>query len=130
EPEPPPVRREDEVVVARVDLDLAHGHAREIPALELRPASPAVGRDPEAELGPDEEERRLDGVLLDAVRVSPNALLRRHDPLPRLPVIRSAADPGSHVAEGVAGEGPGGGSRGRPGRPAPPTHPHPPPPRA
>ena len=76
DPDAPAVRREDEVVVARMHLQVTHRHAREVASLELAPRLPRVGGDPEPELGAEEEQVLAHGVFLDDVRVSANTLLR------------------------------------------------------
>ena len=72
----PPVGRDDEVVLARVDDqvgDLDRGHAR----LERQPALPAVERDIDAPLGPDEQEVGVLPVLDDDVDGLPGRQVRR-----------------------------------------------------
>src|SRR5664280_2743228 len=101
DPDPAPVRRDDEVLLARLEREVADGDGREIAALELGPGLPRVERDPEPELGPEVEEAGPDGVLLDHVRPAADARRRAGDPLPRLPGVARRVDPRRHVAEGV-----------------------------
>src|ERR1051326_2400465 len=56
DPDAAPVRGNDEVVVARVYGEVAHGDVRHVAALVLRPLPTAVERDPQAELRADEEK--------------------------------------------------------------------------
>ena len=56
---------------------VAHRDRREVAALELRPALAAVDRDPQPELGAEEQQVLLDRVLLDHVRVAADALSAR-----------------------------------------------------
>ena len=54
-----------EIVVARMDGEVAHRDGREVAALVLRPLLAAVERDPEAELGAEEEQVAVHEILLD-----------------------------------------------------------------
>src|ERR1700686_5205729 len=66
--------REYEVIVARLDRKITHGHCRKVPTFELRPMYAAVDRDPQAKLGAEKQQLRIDGVFLDDVRVAAYAL--------------------------------------------------------
>src|SRR6516225_908904 len=81
--------------------------------LELRPMSPPIERDPEPELGAEEQQLRIDGVFLDDVRVAAHALrvLRADERRPGLAVIGRDVEIGRLVAEGVTIEGRVGGAR-------------------
>ena len=116
DPDPASVRREDEVVVARMDLEVADRDVGEVPALELRPRGAAVRRDPEAELGPEEKERRVDRVFLDHVRVSADPVLGPGDPRPGLSEVGRAVGERPHVPEHVEVEGRVSGPRLEPAR--------------
>ena len=56
DPDPATVRRDHEIVIARMDREVAHGDRRQVATLVPRPVLAAVHRDPEAELRPEEEE--------------------------------------------------------------------------
>ena len=98
DPDPAPVRREHEVVVARMDPEVAHRDVGEVSSLELRPRGAAVRRNPEAEFRSEEEERGLHRVLLEDVRVAADPFVRPGDSRPGLPEVRGAARPRRHVA--------------------------------
>src|ERR1019366_7428207 len=101
DPDPAPMRRDDEILLARLEREVPHGDGREVAALELDPRLPRVERDPEPELRPEVEEAGPDRVFLDHVRPAADARRRADDPLPRLPGVARRADPRRHVAEGV-----------------------------
>ncbi len=111
DPDAAAVRGDDQVVLARMDQQIPHRDAGEVAALELRPALARVGRDPQPELGPAEEQARLHRVFLDDLGVAAHALLRADDARPALAEVRRAIDPRRHVAEGVAVESRIGGGR-------------------
>ena len=104
DPDPAPVRRDDEVLVVRGEREVPHGDGREVAALELGPRLAGVERDEEPELRPDVEEARPDRVLLDHPRPAAHAGRGADDPLPRLPEVVRRVDPRRHVAERVAVE--------------------------
>ena len=70
---PRPCVAENELVVARMNRDVAHCHRGKATALELRPALAAIDRNEETELGSEEEQVRLDQIFFDHVRVTLNA---------------------------------------------------------
>ena len=53
--EPTAMRRDDEIVVARVDLDVAHGHDRQV-ATKRDPVRAAIPRDPQSQLAAEVQE--------------------------------------------------------------------------
>ncbi len=48
--------RDHQVVIARVDREIPHRHARQVAPLVVRPALPAVQRHPQADLGAKKEQ--------------------------------------------------------------------------
>ena len=76
DPDAAAVRRDHQVAVARLDLQVAHGDAREVAALELRPASRRRrARSRGRTRCPGRAACGFDRVLLDDVRVAAHALL-------------------------------------------------------
>ena len=106
DPDAAAVRGDDEVVVARLDDEVAHGDRGELVALEAGPGLAAVDRDPQAELGAEEQQVRLLRVFLDDVRVAADAacVLRRDERLPGLAVVARHVEPRVVIAERVAVE--------------------------
>ena len=80
DPDASSVRSQDEVVLPRMNRQVAHRHRRETASLELRPGLAAIDRNKEPELRAEEEQVLLDEVLLDDVGVAANAfgILRIH----------------------------------------------------
>src|SRR6266545_1937359 len=113
---PSTLRRQDEVVLARMDLHLADRDAREVSSLELRPGLSGVWRNPEPQLGPDEEKVRLDGIFLHDVRITADALLGRDDARPGSSEVGRSVDPRRQVPERVTVEGRVGRGRFEPAR--------------
>ena len=74
DPDPAAVGRQNQIVVARLNRQIAYGNGGEMVAFELRPAFSAVDRDPQSELGAEKKKIRFNQVFLDDVRVSANAL--------------------------------------------------------
>ena len=56
-------------MLARMNREVAHGHVRQV-RRELRPLPAAVERDEQPELGADEQQIRVDEILLDDVGVA------------------------------------------------------------
>src|SRR3569623_1975111 len=100
DPDAAAVRRDDQIALARVNLDLAHRDVGEVVTLELRERLAAVDRDPQAELGAEEQQIFLDRVFLDRVRVAANVI--GAEARPGLAVVGRAIDTRRHVAERVA----------------------------
>src|SRR5213075_1749222 len=97
------MRPEDEIILARLDRKIAHGHCREAPSFELRPRFAAVNRDKETELSPEEQEIRLNEILLNNMGISPHAfqLLCRDERSPGFPIVGGAKNVGCEIAERV-----------------------------
>ena len=99
------MRRDHEIVVSRMDRQIAHRYRGEIAALVVRPLVAAVQRDPEAELGAEEEKVRVRQVFLDDVRVSAHRTIRGDQRRPGLPVVAGAVRVRPRVSEHVQVEG-------------------------
>src|SRR5438105_14521738 len=65
DPDSASMRRDHQVAVARLDLEVAHRHRGEIAPLPLRPTPPPATGHPETELRPSEAECLADYDLLD-----------------------------------------------------------------
>ena len=63
-----------EIVVARLNGEIAHRHRGQLASLELRPVRAAIDRDPQPEFGAEKQQPRIDAVLLDDVGVTTHAL--------------------------------------------------------
>src|SRR5207247_10692224 len=83
------VRCQNQLVVARMNCQIANGSGREMIAFELCPVFSAVDRDPKSELCAEKQQIRFYQVLLDDVRVATNAfdVLRSDKRRPGFPVI-------------------------------------------
>ena len=90
-----------QVVVAGVEGQ-GHDRHRGHPVLEAQPVPAAVLGDPEPEFGAEEEEVRVDGVLLESQAVA--AELRGRQALPALAEVVGAVDVGSPVRAPVVVE--------------------------
>src|SRR4029077_9782929 len=88
-PDAAAVGRQNKLVVARLNRQIAYGNGGEMVAFKLRPAFSSVDRDPKSELGAEKKKIRFNQVLLDDVRVTANALrvLRCNKRRPRLTEI-------------------------------------------
>src|SRR5262249_33430509 len=103
-PDPAPVRGEHQIVVPRVNRQIANGNGRKIVALELRPASSAIDRNPESEFRADQKEISLHQIFFNHVRVPTNALriLSSDERRPGLAEIRGLVNVRRHVPESMA----------------------------
>src|ERR1039457_3021207 len=81
--------------------NIAHRYVRKITAFVLRPLLAAVERNPQAELGAEEQQALRDRVLLDNVGIPAHAARGRDDGCPGLAEIRGFENKRSQVAEGV-----------------------------
>src|SRR5713101_6597827 len=98
DPDAAAVRRQHQVAIARMDLQIAHRDAREVAAAELRPAPATVDGDEETELGPQEEQILFHRVFLDHVRIAAHGAGGARDARPALPEILRPVHPWRHVA--------------------------------
>ena len=73
------MRGDHEIIVARVDREVAHGDTRQVPSLESCPAAAVVNGHIEPELGAEEHEFRVDEILLDHVGVATHPAARGHE---------------------------------------------------
>src|SRR5512132_3442749 len=68
------MRGENQIVVSRMNRQVANGNGRKMVALELRPVFSAINRNPQSKLRADEKKIWLDQIFFNHVRVSTNAL--------------------------------------------------------
>src|ERR1051326_9366912 len=99
------MRRDYEILVARMNCEIAHGHVRKISAGVLRPLSATIERDPEAELGADKQQVLIDQIFLHDMRVTAHIAYRRNYLCPCLPIVHCPVNVRTHVAEGVRIDG-------------------------
>ena len=78
---------QNEIIIARLNCQIAHRHRRETAAFELRPRLPAVNRDIKSKLGAEKKQVRFHDIFLDNMGVTANTLriLRRHEWRPGFP---------------------------------------------
>src|SRR5215471_8922016 len=97
------MRSEHQIVVARVNCQVANRNRREMVALKLCPALSAIDRNPEPEFGAKEKKIGLNQIFFDHVRVSANALrvLRRNEWRPSFTKVGGLKNVRRHVAEGM-----------------------------
>ena len=107
DPDAAAVRGDHEVAVARLHGEIAHRDGGQMPAPVLRPVRAAVHRHRESQLRAEVEELRVDGILLDHVRVTAHTLsvLRIEERRPGATVILGDVDIRRHVPERVPVEG-------------------------
>src|SRR5438093_9060193 len=103
-PDAAAVRRQNKLVVARLNRQIAYGNGGEMVAFKLRPAFSSVDRDPKSELGPEKKKIRLNQVFLDDVRVTTNAfrVLGCNKRRPRFAVISCLENVRLHLAKGMS----------------------------
>src|SRR5204863_3969858 len=97
-PDATAVRREHQIMIARMDGEIAHGDSREMVALELRPVLSAIDRNEESELSADEHEVLVYEIVFHDVRITADAfrILRGDQRRPGLAVIRRAKNVRRH----------------------------------
>ena len=103
-PDPAAMGSENQLVIARLNRQIANGNGRKMVALKLRPAFSAINRNPESELRAEEKKIRLNQVFLNHVRVTANALrvLRCNERRPGLTVISGLENVRRHIAKGMS----------------------------
>ena len=103
-----------QVVVPRLDGQVADRHRRQMAALERGPVGSGIRGDPQPELGAEEQQLRVDGIFLDHMRIAAHALQvgGADEPGPGRPVIMGDVDIRGHVALGMPVEGRIRGARG------------------
>src|SRR6476660_2802167 len=106
-PDPTAMRGENQIVVPRVNRQVANGNGRKMVALELRPACSAINRNPESKLRANEKKIGLDQIFCNHVRVSTNALriLSSNKRRPGLTEISGLESVRRHVAKSMPIEG-------------------------
>src|SRR5215472_12341269 len=99
--------RENQIVVPRMNCQVANRNGWKMVALELCPAASAIDRNPESEFRAKEKKIGLNQIFLDHVRVSTNALrvLWRNECRPGFTKIGRLKNVRSHVAKRMPIEG-------------------------
>src|ERR1700757_2852053 len=102
-PDPAAVRGENQIVIPRMNREVANGDGRKMVALELGPAFSAINRNPESKLRADEKKIWLHRIFFNHVRVSTNALrvLSGDERRPGLTEISGLEHVRSHVAKSM-----------------------------
>ena len=72
-PDPAAVCRKNQIVIARLNCQIANGNGGKMVAFKLRPVFSTIDRDPKSKFGAEKKKIWLDQILLDYVRVSANA---------------------------------------------------------
>src|SRR6266567_3501263 len=93
------MRRQDQVVLARMNRDVAHRDRRQVPG-KLSPLAAAIDRDKQSELGSNKKQIAIDAVFANHVRVALDRV--RRERLPRLAEIGGLEDVNLHVASLMA----------------------------
>ena len=95
------MRRQDKIILARLNRQIANGDGREMIAFELGPVFSAIDGHPQTKLGSEKKQIRCLQIFLNHMRVTANAfgILRIDERRPRFPVIRRAKNVRRHVAE-------------------------------
>src|SRR5262245_285591 len=102
-PDSAAMRGENQIVVPRMNRQVANGNGRKMVALELRPAFSAINRNPESEFRADEKKVGLDQILFNYMRVSTNTLriLSSGEGRPGLTEISGLVHVRGHVAKSM-----------------------------
>src|SRR5262245_11482430 len=103
DPDPAAMCSENQIVIARLNRQIANGNGRKIVALKLRPAFSAINRNPESEFRAGEKKVRLNQIFFNYVSVSTNALriLSTDERRPGLTEISSLINVRRHVAKSM-----------------------------
>src|SRR5690242_3993750 len=107
DPDAAAVCGQNEIVIARLDGQIAYRYRGKPATFELRPFLPAIDRNIEAKLRSEKKQIWLHDILFNDPGVTSNALriLCRYQRCPRLPKISSTENVRSHIAKSVAIEG-------------------------
>src|SRR4029453_9748326 len=97
------MRAENQIVIPRVNRQVANGNGRKMVALKLRPAFSAINRNPESKLRADEKKIWLHQIFFNDVRESTNALrvLSTDERRPGLTEIICLENVRRHVAKSM-----------------------------
>src|SRR5215831_4294410 len=97
------MRGENQIVIPRMNRQVANGNGRKMVPLKLRPAFSAINRNPESKLRADEKKIGPDQIFFDDVRVSTDALriLSSNEWRPGLTEISGLENVRRHVAKSV-----------------------------
>src|SRR3954462_9102448 len=71
-PDATSMRGENQIIVPRVNCQVANGNGRKMVPFKLRPACSAIDRNPESKFRTEEKKIGLDQVFFNHVRVSTN----------------------------------------------------------
>ena len=93
--------RNYEIVVARMNREIAHRHRRQIAALVMGPLLAAIHGDPQPELGAEEQEILVDEILFEDVGIPTYRTLGGDERRPRRAEIGRFVGIWPHVAERV-----------------------------
>src|SRR5215467_4788306 len=102
-PDSAAMRCENQIIVSRMNRQVANGNGRKMVALELRPVFSAINRNPESEFRADKKKVGLDQILFDYMRVSTNTLriLSSDERRPGLTEISGLVNIRRHVAKSM-----------------------------
>src|SRR5262245_46060463 len=97
------MRAENQIVIPRVNREVANGNGRKMVALKLRPDFSAIDRNPESQFRSKEKKIGFNQILLDHMRVTANALsvLSTNERRPGLTEIGGLENVRRHVAESM-----------------------------
>src|SRR5215471_1493243 len=97
------MRGENQIVIPRMNRQVANGNGRKMVPLKLRPAFSAINRNPESKLRADEKKIGLHQIFFNHVRISTNALrvLSSDERRPGLTEIRGLKNVRRHVAKSM-----------------------------
>src|SRR5262245_58426623 len=97
------MRGKNQIVVPRLNRQVANGNGRKMVPLKLRPACSAINRNPESKLRANEKKVRLNQIFFNHVRVSTNALrvLSSDERRPGLTEISGLENVRRHVAKSM-----------------------------
>src|ERR1043166_6941030 len=97
------MRGENQIVIPRVNRQVANGNGRKIVAFKLGPAFSAINRNPESKFRAAEEKIWLNQIFFDYVRVTTNAfrILSSDERRPSLTEISGLVIVWRHVAKSM-----------------------------
>src|SRR5258708_11035376 len=98
------MRGQNQIAFASLYGKVAHSSGGEVAAFVLRPMLPGIDGDPEAELGADKKQIRIDRIFFDDVSVAAHSAFLQGKIGPGFAVIGGLVSVRRHVAESVAVE--------------------------
>src|SRR5262245_18517909 len=98
------MRGENQIVVSRMNRQVANGNGGKIVALKMCPVFSAINRNPEYKIRAEKKKIRLHQIFFNHVRVSPNAfwILSSDEGRPGFTVISGLINVRCHVAKSMA----------------------------